>query len=75
MANFQTDLMMPLAGARNQTAASLSNQGSYGLYWSSLPNGTDVYGLYFNSSDVNPQNSRTRAIGISVRCFKNSDGT
>jgi len=59
-----------LAGNRNNSDATLNNQGSNGNYWSSSPNGTNAYNLNFNSGGVNPANNNNRANGFSVRCVK-----
>ena len=59
-------IFLPAAGYRNGT--SVSSVGSYGLYWSSTPNGTNLaYYLYFYSSDVNPASNLNRYYGYSVR--------
>jgi hypothetical protein len=71
LANFKSDLKLPLAGYRSRSNGSVNNQGSSGYYWSSSPNGTNVPFLYFLSSSVRPQYSDYRAYGLSVRCFKN----
>ncbi len=49
---------------------SLSNEGSYGGYWSSsaYTSSTDAHCMYFNSSNVNPQNNDNKQRGRSVRC-------
>ena len=61
----------PAAGYRLSFNGSIGNVGSGGYYWSSSPYNGD-YGCYldFNSSDVNPSNSRSRANGFSVRCVQ-----
>jgi uncharacterized protein (TIGR02145 family) len=65
---FSSSLKLPLAGNRNISNAGLYSQGSLGYYWSSSPNGTSAYYLYFTSSGVNPANTNNRANGFSVRC-------
>ena len=72
---FQNVFLLPMAGYRNYSDASLSNQGSFGLFWSSSPSsagsnyarrlGLDSSYVYANLSDY-------RAFGFSVRCFKDS---
>ncbi len=48
---------------------SLRNVGSVSYYWSRTANGTDyAYNLYFNSSNVDANNSY-RYFGLSVRCI------
>jgi hypothetical protein len=71
--NFQNDLKLPPAGARNHSDASLYGQGgASGLYWSSSPMiSTFSYSMNFYWSNVYPQNSINRAHGFSIRCFKN----
>ncbi len=65
-----SEVIISLAGNRNNSSAALNNQGSNGNYWSSSPNGTNAYNLNFNSSSVNPANNNNRANGFSVRCIK-----
>jgi hypothetical protein len=64
------EVIIPLAGNRNNGDGGLSNQGSIGYYWSSSPNNTNAYNLNFNSGGVNPANNNNRANGFSVRCLK-----
>jgi len=64
-------LKMPMPGSRSWVDAALLSQGSNGYYWSSSPNGTNGYYMYFYSTYINPSNSLNRAYGFSVRCFKN----
>ena len=51
---------------------NINNLGPYGNYWSSTASNTaSAYGLYFYSTNVDPQNSNTlgyRGYGYSVRC-------
>ena len=58
------------AGYRNNSDASLNNQGSNGNYWSSSITGTNSYNLNFDSGSVNPANNNNRANGFSVRCLQ-----
>ena len=67
---FSSTLKLPLAGHRSRADGSLVNQGSHGYYWSSGPNGTYAYLLYFDSGEVLPANFADRAYGFSVRCLK-----
>ena len=73
---FKTDFKLPLAGIRDRSSSvSLFGQGSLGRYWSSSPHSAGSYyarGLYLDSSSVNANGSNDRAIGYSVRCFKDS---
>ena len=51
---------------------SLSNSGITGYYWSgSFDNGGNhhPYYLFYDSSDIRPQNSRARPYGWSIRCL------
>ena len=69
------DFKLPFAGRRNYSKASLNNQGSYGYYWSSSPNSAgsnNARRLYLGSSNVRADNLDNRAVGYSVRCFKDS---
>ena len=59
-----------VAGNRNNSTASLNNQGSNGNYWSSSPSGTNASNLIFNATNVNPANANNRANGLTVRCLK-----
>ena len=73
---FINKFYIPFAGRRYSSAADLGDQGSYGLYWSSSPyeSGSPNYAhyVYLGSSRVNAGSSIKRAVGLSVRCFKDS---
>lgn len=71
--NFGIALKLPFAGYRNSDpAASVSSQGTLGLYWSSSRyDESAAYDLNFNSSALRPQRNYYRAGGLSVRPFKN----
>jgi len=71
LANFKSDLKLPLAGARYPNNASVGHQGTLGYYWSSSPEVASARNLSFYSSNVYPQDYYTRGYGYSVRCFKN----
>jgi hypothetical protein len=58
-----------MAGFRSNVDGSLTNVGSYGIYWSSSVDGASASILYFSSSDANMY-SDGRALGLSVRCLK-----
>lgn len=59
-------IFLPAAGVYNGT--TLNNRGSEGLYWSSTYlSATNARLLYFNSSDINPQNDDNRRLGFPVR--------
>jgi len=66
---FSSNLKLPVTGLRNSNGA-LSNQGSYGYYWSNSPNSTKSYYLVFNSDAISPDDSTYRAYGFSVRLIK-----
>lgn len=62
-------LFFPAAG--NYSGTSLNNRGSGGDYWSSTYNSaTGARNLYFNSSEVNPQDISSRRNGFSVRAVR-----
>ena len=67
-------LQLPKAGYRDyDSAASVLNQGVYGLYWSSSTiSDPGPYYLYLRSDGVNNFAYGSRAKGYSVRCFKDS---
>lgn len=59
-------VFLPAAGYRNGT--SVNYAGTYGNYWSSTYNGSNLaYCLYFYSGYVDPQISYYRRYGFSVR--------
>jgi len=67
----ETYLKMPMAGYRDYNDAVVNSAGSRGHYWSCTPSSTNnAFFLRFGSSDLNPQLTSIRAIGLSVRCFK-----
>ena len=63
-------VIIPVAGNRDNSSASLNNLGVNGNYWSSSVSGTNALNLNFNASSVNPANANNRANGLSVRCIK-----
>ena len=68
--NVSTKLLtLPAAGNRNNTDGTLDNRGTNGFYWSSTENGTNAFGLGFNSSAVSPAGSNSRTYGFSLRCI------
>jgi hypothetical protein len=67
----KTELKITMAGGRNWSDSFMGNQGNYGFYWSSSPNGTNGYNMFFNSISINSSGNYGRADGLSVRCFKN----
>ena len=51
------------------SAASERTQGSNGNFWSGTPSsGSDDYCLYYNSSNIDPQNTNDKSSGFSIRC-------
>ena len=68
---FGSNLKLTSAGYRNRIVGSLLSQDSWGGYWSSLSNGTDVYCLTFFGLAANPASSYNRANSLSTRCLKN----
>ena len=66
---FNSVLKLPVAGYRTNSAAALTNVGSFGHYWSSTVVGTNARPLVFNSSNAFWL-SNYRAYGFSVRCLK-----
>lgn len=73
-AQFQSDFMLPRAGYRDYSDATVAYPDSYGRYWLSSPyaNDTNAYSLYFTSLLVHPLHYSSRGNGISLRCFQNS---
>lgn len=61
-------LFLPAAGNRYDT--SWRTVGSSGGYWSSTPNGSNAYSLYFYGGDIRPEDDFNRYYGFSVRCVK-----
>ena len=63
------DLFLPAAGYRNSSNGSLTNRGSVGNYWSSLPVDADNASYAtFSFSNSGNTNTGPRAMGYSVRC-------
>ncbi|MDR2415404.1 MAG: fibrobacter succinogenes major paralogous domain-containing protein [Candidatus Peribacteria bacterium] len=68
---FMNDVLLPFAGYRSYgSASSVSDQGSYGYYWSSSPDSPYACNLGLDSSYVDMGYYDNRAYGFSVRCFK-----
>ena len=61
-------IFFPASGFRSGSDGSLFNVGDYGYYWSAVPYST-YYGcyLYFDWSDVDPQNFNYRSYGFAAR--------
>jgi uncharacterized protein (TIGR02145 family) len=64
---YGSPIKLPVAGYRGSNTGSLIT--SYGCYWSSTIDGTQVQRLSFGSSNASIS-SRNRAQGYSVRCIK-----
>ena len=65
-----SSLFLPVTGLRYANNGTFNDSyTAYGFYWSSTPNGTDAYSLYFNSGNFGVA-YYIRANGISVRCVK-----
>ena len=76
---FASPLKLPMAGFRKRDNGSLYDEGSYGYYWSSTVNSTNLYGvdalvsgiLTFRITTAAMESQQLRANGFSVRCIKN----
>ena len=71
--NFWIALKLPFAGYRSYSNAGVKYQGSDGEYWSSSRESTNgAYLLVLGSTYIIAHQPSNRAVGCSVRCFKNS---
>ena len=61
-------------GYRNRSSGYFDTAGSYGLWWSSSPNGGDAWrrNLYYSSPGINRSTYNPRS-GFSVRCLRDAD--
>lgn len=66
---YTSNLKLTLAGRRKNQDGTIDLFNSYGYYWSSTINGTNIYYLYI-SDTVSNSLSAERARGGSVRCIK-----
>ena len=66
---YASALKLPSSGFRDRTDGTLSNQGTYGGYWSSAVLVTNAGLIRFNSTVANTV-SFERAYGFTVRCIK-----
>jgi uncharacterized protein (TIGR02145 family) len=66
---YASNLKLPAAGGRNNSAGVLDFVGSHGYYWSSTVSGTEAWYLYF-TSNLAYMAIGYRAYGFSVRCIK-----
>lgn len=64
-----TGVFLPAAGWR-YSDGSMLGEGTYGYYWSTTPNGSYAYNLYFLSSGNILIYYYNRSYGYSVRCVK-----
>ena len=70
-ANYRSALHLPLSGYFLN--GSLSNQDSYGYWWSSTRHGNSYMDrLYAGTSTIYPADSRSRRNGYSLRCVAGS---
>jgi uncharacterized protein (TIGR02145 family) len=68
---FESALKLPSAGSRYSIDGLLTNQGTYGHYWSSTVSAANARRLYFRSGSASTYNDKySRAYGYSVRCLK-----
>ena len=68
-----SDLLLPVAGARDYQSKYVQNQGSFGRYWSSslrTDENSRAFSLRFASWDILPQQPLNISRGASVRCIK-----
>ena len=64
-------LKLPKTWYRNPFSAKVQDTELFGNYWSSTPNGTDAYNVFFNCCQITIINKKYyRNAGLSVRCFK-----
>ena len=58
----------PASGYRNNSTGTVNGVGSFGYFWSAVPNSTNNgRNLNFNSSNINPLNNNNRSNGFAVR--------
>ena len=61
-------IFFPASGYRNYSTGAMHSVGSYGYFWSAVPNSTyNGRYLYFSSSSINPLNYNLRSYGFAVR--------
>jgi uncharacterized protein (TIGR02145 family) len=66
---FMEEFLLPYAGYRAGTSANFF-QGTDGRYWSSTPYNTQAFFTNFAANKVDIRTMQPRAMGFSVRCFK-----
>lgn len=69
--------MLSFAGSRDSYTADIYDWNAYGCYWSSSPYGDENlhnarYLFLVDSSNVRVDDGKSRALGYSVRCFKDT---
>lgn len=64
-----SQVFFPAAGYC-QYNGNATDRESRGYYWSSTPDGTEAYSMYFNETQIIKQDSQVRACGFSVRCVR-----
>lgn len=61
-------IFFPASGYRYYSTGAVHSVGSYGYFWSAVPNSTyNGRYLYFSSSSINPLNYNLRSYGFAVR--------
>lgn len=61
-------IFFPASGYRYYSTGAMHSVGSYGYFWSAVPNSTyNGRYLYFSSSSINPLNYSLRSYGFAVR--------
>jgi uncharacterized protein (TIGR02145 family) len=69
--NMDGCIFLPASGFRVFTAGALTNQGTNGVYWSSVQSSaTNGYSLSFYSTSGHPARSNDTAYGLTLRCVK-----
>lgn len=70
----QAKLWLDLNGWQASDSSGVSNQGSYGHWWSSTASsGTSAYNLLLYTTSVYPQYNDYKYYGFSVRCVKEAE--
>ncbi len=67
----ETGIFYPAAGYRDRNTGQVSDQGFYGMYWSSTAD-SDAYGqdMYFDPNGVTSSYSENYAWAFTIRCVK-----
>jgi hypothetical protein len=64
-------LILTYAGFLGWNNGTIGNQGAYGFYWASSPNGDYGYYVDLSTGGIDPNQDVMRANGNSIRCIKN----